>query len=53
MEDMRHELGHVLLYLRDSDATDDCAAADEEWKRSTQLEDLIVRILLAPLTTSK
>ncbi len=42
MEDLRHELGHVFLLLRD--AKDDCVAADEEWKRCTQLEDFIVRI---------
>lgn len=41
MEDLRHELGHAFLYLRDPEATEDCAAADEEWKRCTQLEDLI------------
>lgn len=42
MEDLRHEVGHVFLYLRDPDATDDCVGADAEWKRCTQLEDLIV-----------
>ncbi|MGA2387648.1 MAG: hypothetical protein ABSF97_01725 [Candidatus Sulfotelmatobacter sp.] len=36
MEDLRHEFGHAFLYLRDPDAKDDCAAADEEWKRCTQ-----------------
>ena len=36
MEDLRHELGHAFLYLRDPEAKDDCAAADEEWKRCTQ-----------------
>ncbi|HXJ89471.1 MAG TPA: hypothetical protein VMS18_21835 [Candidatus Binatia bacterium] len=49
IEDLRHELGHVLLYLRDPEATDDCSAADEEWKRCTQPEDLTVRIPLRPL----
>jgi hypothetical protein len=42
MQDLRHELGHALLYLRDLEAKNDCASADEEWKRCTQLEDLIV-----------
>jgi hypothetical protein len=42
MDDLRHELGHAFLYLREPEATDDCAAADEEWKRCTTLEDLIV-----------
>jgi hypothetical protein len=42
MEDLRHELGHAFLYLRDLEVKDDCAAADEEWKRCTQLNDLIV-----------
>ncbi len=36
MEDLRHELGHAFLYLRDPEAIEDCAAADEEWKRCTQ-----------------
>jgi hypothetical protein len=44
IEDLRHELGHALLYLRKPKAKNDCAAADEEWKRCTQLEDLIVQI---------
>ncbi|HEY6253084.1 MAG TPA: hypothetical protein VI685_24255 [Candidatus Angelobacter sp.] len=39
-EDLRHELGHAFLYLRDP-ANDDCAAADEEWKRATRMEDFI------------
>ncbi len=33
MQDLRHEFGHAFLYLRDPEATDDCAAADSEWKR--------------------
>lgn len=36
MEDLRHDLGHAFLYLQDPGAKDDCAAADEEWKRCTQ-----------------
>jgi hypothetical protein len=32
MQDLRHELGHAFLYLRDPEAKDDCAAADEEWR---------------------
>jgi hypothetical protein len=39
MEDLRHELGHVLLYLRDPEAIDDCSAADEEWERATRMEN--------------
>ncbi len=41
MTDLRHELGHVFLYLRDPEAADDCAAADEEWERATRMEDFI------------
>ncbi len=41
MEDLRHELGHVLLYLRNPEAIDDCSAADEEWERATQMEYFI------------
>lgn len=44
LEDLRHELGHAFLYLLDLEAREDCVAADEEWKRCTQLEDFIVRI---------
>lgn len=35
--DLRHELKHALLYLREPEASDDCVAADDEWKRWTQL----------------
>jgi hypothetical protein len=41
MADLRHELGHVFLYLRDSEAKDDCCAADEEWERARRMEDFI------------
>jgi len=41
MEDLRHELGHVLLYLRNPEAIDDCSAADEEWERATRMKDFI------------
>jgi hypothetical protein len=41
MADLRHELGHVLLYLRNPEAIDDCSAADEEWERGTEMEDFI------------
>ena len=37
MEDLRHELGHAFLYLRDPEAKDDCAAADEEWKDALKI----------------
>jgi len=53
MEDLRHELGHVLLFLRNPEATDDCSAADEEWKRCTQLENLVVLIPLEQLTAGE
>jgi hypothetical protein len=38
---LKHELGHALLYLRDPKAQNDCAAAGQEWERSTKMEDLI------------
>jgi hypothetical protein len=41
MEDLRHELGHVLLYLSSPEAIDDCSAADEEWECATRMEDFI------------
>jgi hypothetical protein len=53
MADLRHELGHALLYLRDPRAKNDCSAADEEWKRCTQLENLVVRIPLGQLTAGE
>lgn len=34
MEDLRHELGHTFLYLRDPEVKEDCVAADEEWKKT-------------------
>jgi hypothetical protein len=36
VQSIRHGLGHAFLYLQDLEARDDCAAADEEWKRCTQ-----------------
>ena len=30
-KNLRHHLGHVLLYLRDSKARNDCPDADREW----------------------
>ena len=30
---LRHQLGHVLLYLQSPKAKNDCPAADEEWKK--------------------
>jgi hypothetical protein len=41
MEDLRHEIGHVFLYLHNPEATDDCCAADEEWERATRMKDFI------------
>ncbi len=41
LEDLKHELGHALLYLRDPEATNDCPAADNEWERATRMEDFI------------
>jgi len=38
---LRHELGHALLYLRDSEAKNECCAADEAWEQGTQMEDFI------------
>ena len=38
---LRHELGHVLVHLREPEARDECPAADEEWERGTQMEDFI------------
>jgi|ERR1039458_3936284 hypothetical protein len=38
---LKHELGHALLYLRDPKAQNDCSAAGEEWERSTKMEDFI------------
>jgi hypothetical protein len=38
-EHLKHELGHVLLYLRDPEANDECSAGDEEWERGTKMED--------------
>lgn len=49
MEDLRHELGHTFIYLRDLQAEEDCDAAEEEWKRCTQLQDFIIRIPLGQL----
>ena len=48
MEDLRHELGHTFIYLRDPDATEDCDAMDAEWKRRSQ-QDFIIRIPLKQL----
>jgi hypothetical protein len=31
---LRHHLGHVLLYLRDPEAQNDCPDARKEWRRS-------------------
>lgn len=42
LNDLRHELGHVFLYLRDPESADECDAADEEWERATRMEDFIV-----------
>ena len=41
MDDLRHELGHVLLYLRNPEGRDDCCAAQEEWEHARQTEDFI------------
>jgi hypothetical protein len=41
MQDLRHELGHVFLYLHDSEAIGDCDEADAEWQRTTRMEDFI------------
>jgi hypothetical protein len=30
--DLRHHLGHVLLYLRSPTASNECADADREWR---------------------
>jgi hypothetical protein len=38
---LRHELGHVLVHLREPKHRDECPAADEEWKQGTQMEDFI------------
>ena len=35
MNKLRHHLGHVFLYLRNSKSKEDCPAAEEEWKRCT------------------
>jgi hypothetical protein len=35
-EYLRNHLGHVLLYLREPRANNDCAAAMNEWRRSAR-----------------
>jgi hypothetical protein len=34
--DLRHHLGHVMLYLFQPKASNECAAADEEWKSAAR-----------------
>lgn len=53
LADLRHELGHAFLYLRDPGATEDCFAADEEWKRCTQVDNLMVRLPIGPLNAGE
>jgi|SRR5271169_291683 len=31
---LRHHIGHVLRYLRDSKSKNDCSDAEREWKKS-------------------
>jgi hypothetical protein len=38
-EYLRNHLGHVLLYLREPRANNDCAAAMKEWRRSARDEE--------------
>lgn len=38
---LKHELGHALAYLKDSDAQNDCRVADAEWDHATKMEDFI------------
>lgn len=42
MKALRHHLGHSLLFLQKPKAKNGCLAADEEWMRCTQLNDLLV-----------
>src|SRR5260370_10354272 len=38
-EYLRNHLGHVLLYLREHRANNDCAAAMKQWRRSVRGEE--------------
>jgi len=38
---LRHELGHVLVHFIEPEARDECPAAEDAWKRGTQMEDFI------------
>lgn len=40
-DQLRHHLGHALLYLREPKAKNECAAANDEWERGTKMEDFI------------
>ena len=39
-EYLRNHLGHVLLYLREPRANNDCAAAMKEWRRSARGQEV-------------